>query len=343
MLASWRPVRSGFRRSGRHYRRPARSRGPCPAGGRPGEVSTHGDSLLSPGALEAIRERLHRWPTGSPNLGEATLPPGCRGCMRRKGIDQGGRDAAIARPRGSGEGGQLARAAGGCAHFDGEHMYRFTAAGPDQHNHGTGAPWRRPSLLISPSAETFQGPWSKRKQYVPGPSVRHSRGRGGTGPVEHGWRMRPHLRRGQRGHGSHRHGKSPARKSPDGSHRPESTARKSPAKEVTGRKSRHGSHRHGSHRHGKSPGATDVSGLTLHHWMQEVHTRRALGAAPWPARLDVGFQRRGVRGVSGDLLPKPGPLRRRRRPKHGDRSIVIEDDDKERTQQYRLSQAVVEG
>jgi hydroxymethylpyrimidine/phosphomethylpyrimidine kinase len=157
----------------------------------PVAVSTHGDSLLSPGALEAIRERLLPLATViTPNLGEATLLTGVRVADETEMI----RAAETLRSLGP----QWVLVKGGHLPgqpvdvlFDGEHMYRFTGPRlPDQNTHGTGCTLASAIASYLALGEDVPGAVVKAKQYVTG-AIRSAFPVGaGTGPVDHGWRMR---------------------------------------------------------------------------------------------------------------------------------------------------------
>jgi hydroxymethylpyrimidine/phosphomethylpyrimidine kinase len=159
----------------------------------PVAVSSHGDSLLSPGALTAIRDRLLPLATVvTPNLGEATLLTGVQV------TDEAGMIKAAEALRSLGpqwvlvKGGHLPGRPVDVL-FDGEHMRRFTGPRlPDQHTHGTGCTLASAIASFLALGENVPEAVVKAKEYVTG-AIRSAFPLGaGIGPVDHGWRMR-HL------------------------------------------------------------------------------------------------------------------------------------------------------
>jgi hydroxymethylpyrimidine/phosphomethylpyrimidine kinase len=157
----------------------------------PVAVSSHGDSLLSPGALAAIRERLLPLATViTPNLGEAALLTGVQVS------DEPGMIKAAEALRSLGpqwvlvKGGHLPGRPVDVL-FDGEHMHRFTGPRlPDQHTHGTGCTLASAIASFLALGEDVPGAVVKAKEYVTG-AIRSAFPVGaGIGPVDHGWRMR---------------------------------------------------------------------------------------------------------------------------------------------------------
>jgi hydroxymethylpyrimidine/phosphomethylpyrimidine kinase len=157
----------------------------------PVAVSSHGDSLLSPGALDAIRERLLPLATViTPNLGEAALLTGVRV------TDEAGMMKAAEALRELGPQWVLVKGGHLPGHpvdvlFDGEQMHRFTGPRlPDQHTHGTGCTLASAIASFLALGEDVPAAVVKGKEYVTG-AIRSAFPLGaGIGPVDHGWRMR---------------------------------------------------------------------------------------------------------------------------------------------------------
>ena len=157
----------------------------------PVAVSSHGDSLLSPGALDAIRERLLPLATViTPNLGEAALLTGVRV------TDEAGMIKAAEALRELGPQWVLVKGGHLPGHpvdvlFDGERMHRFTGPRlPDQHTHGTGCTLASAIASFLALGEDVPTAVVQGKEYVTG-AIRSAFPLGaGIGPVDHGWRMR---------------------------------------------------------------------------------------------------------------------------------------------------------
>ena len=157
----------------------------------PVAVSKHGDSLLSAGALEAIKRALLPLATVvTPNLYEAELLTG-------EQIDRRGRHAPGRRGAGRagpavdrGQGRPPARPPVDLL-FDGEDVTRFPAARIDSvHTHGTGCTLA--SAIASYLAHGMAVPAAVEaaKEYVTGAIANGFPLGAGIGPVDHGWRIR---------------------------------------------------------------------------------------------------------------------------------------------------------
>jgi hydroxymethylpyrimidine/phosphomethylpyrimidine kinase len=158
----------------------------------PVAVSSHGNSLLSPDALAAMRERLLPLATViTPNLGEATLLTGMRVS------DEAAMVKAAEALRSLGpqwvlvKGGHLPGRPVDLL-FDGEHLHRFTGPRlPDQHTHGTGCTLASAIASYLAMGDDVPTAVVKAKDYVTG-AIRAAFPLGaGIGPVDHGWQARP--------------------------------------------------------------------------------------------------------------------------------------------------------
>jgi hydroxymethylpyrimidine/phosphomethylpyrimidine kinase len=158
----------------------------------PVAVSSHGDSLLSPGALTAIRERLLPLATViTPNLAEAALLTGVRVTDEAEMIKAAEALRSLGPQWVLVKGGHLPGRPVDLL-FDGEHVHRFTGPRlPDQHTHGTGCTLASAIASYLALGEDVPGAVVKAKEYVTG-AIRSAFPVGaGIGPVDHGWRMRP--------------------------------------------------------------------------------------------------------------------------------------------------------
>jgi len=157
----------------------------------PVAVSKHGDSLLSPGTLEAVRERLLPLATVvTPNLFEAELLTGLTIA------DEAQMLAAAARINAMGpqwvlvKGGHLAGNPVDVL-FDGDRVIRLPAERVESvHTHGTGCTLA--SAIASRLAIGDDVPSAVRaaKAYVTGAIAAGFPLGAGIGPVDHGWRLR---------------------------------------------------------------------------------------------------------------------------------------------------------
>ena len=162
----------------------------------PVAVSKHGDSLLSPGTLEAVRERLLPLATVvTPNLFEAELLTGLTIA------DEAQMLAAAARINAMGpqwvlvKGGHLAGNPVDVL-FDGDRVIRLPAERVESvHTHGTGCTLA--SAIASRLAIGDDVPSAVRaaKAYVTGAIAAGFPLGAGIGPVDHGWRLRASVTR----------------------------------------------------------------------------------------------------------------------------------------------------
>ncbi|WP_433326773.1 bifunctional hydroxymethylpyrimidine kinase/phosphomethylpyrimidine kinase [Spirillospora sp. CA-294931] len=154
-------------------------------------VSKHGDPLLAPDAVKAVRESLMPVATVvTPNLWEVELLTGV------KVVDEPGlREAAEAVLA---LGPEWALIKGGHLPgdptdllFDGEREYRFTAPRHDnRHTHGTGCTLASAIASHLALGEDVPGAVAKAKDYVTGAIAAGFPLGAGIGPVDHGWRFR---------------------------------------------------------------------------------------------------------------------------------------------------------
>jgi hydroxymethylpyrimidine/phosphomethylpyrimidine kinase len=154
-------------------------------------VSKHGDSLLAPEAVDAVRGAL--LPTATvvtPNLWEVEQLTGV------KVVDEAGMREAAEAVKALGprwvliKGGHLPGEPADLL-FDGEHEYRFTAPRYDnRHTHGTGCTLASAIASYLALGEDVRGAVAKAKEYVTGAIAAGFSLGSGIGPVDHGWRMR---------------------------------------------------------------------------------------------------------------------------------------------------------
>lgn len=164
---------------------------PAPIVVDPVAVSAHGNPLLSPGALEVIRERL--LPLAAvvtPNLGEVELLTGLR-VSDEAGMTKAAEAVHALGPRWVLiKGGHLEGDAVDIL-FDGERIRRFPGKRlATRHTHGTGCTLA--SAIASFLAQGADVPdavaWAK--EYVTG-AIRSAFPLGaGIGPADHGWQLR---------------------------------------------------------------------------------------------------------------------------------------------------------
>ena len=156
-------------------------------------ASKHGDPLLRPDALAALRERLALLATViTPNLGEVELLCGVevrdRGDLltaARAMHELGPRWVLV-------KGGHLPGGDAVDLFYDGSHAHELPAARlATSHTHGTAAPWPRRSPPTWPTALT----WSPTaveaaKRYLSGAIAGGFPLGKGIGPTDHAWRFR---------------------------------------------------------------------------------------------------------------------------------------------------------
>jgi hydroxymethylpyrimidine/phosphomethylpyrimidine kinase len=154
-------------------------------------VSKHGDSLLAPGAVAAVRTALIPLATVvTPNLAEVEQLTGVK-----VGDEAGLREAAEAMKALGPEwvlikGGHLPGDAVDLL-FDGTDEHRFSAPRHDNaHTHGTGCTLASAIASYLALGETVVGAVGGAKAYVTG-AIEHGFPLGsGIGPVDHAWRCR---------------------------------------------------------------------------------------------------------------------------------------------------------
>ncbi|MBA9007132.1 bifunctional hydroxymethylpyrimidine kinase/phosphomethylpyrimidine kinase [Thermomonospora cellulosilytica] len=154
-------------------------------------VSKHGDPLLAPEAVHAVRTALLPTATvATPNLWEVEQLTGV------KVVDEAGMREAAEAVKALGprwaliKGGHLPGEPADLL-FDGEREYRFSASRHDnRHTHGTGCTLA--SAIASHLALGAEVPEAVRlaKEYVTGAIAAGFPLGGGIGPVDHGWRFR---------------------------------------------------------------------------------------------------------------------------------------------------------
>lgn len=165
--------------------------GPRPLVVDPVAVSKHGDALLTPGTVEAVRANLLPLATVvTPNLDEAELLTGV------KAADERGMLAAARAISGFGsrwvliKGGHLAGDPVDLL-FDGERTWRFPGERLDlRHTHGTGCTLASAIAARLAHGDDVPAAVAAAKVYVTG-AIRSGFPIGaGIGPVDHGWRLR---------------------------------------------------------------------------------------------------------------------------------------------------------
>jgi hydroxymethylpyrimidine/phosphomethylpyrimidine kinase len=157
----------------------------------PVAVSKHGDSLLSAGTVEAIRDRLLPLATViTPNLYEAELLTGM------KIADEAQMLAAARLINSMGpqwvlvKGGHLPGRAVDLL-YDGALAHRFPAERiPSVHTHGTGCTFASAIASRLALGDDMQSAVSAAKEYVTGAIAGGFPLGAGIGPVDHGWRLR---------------------------------------------------------------------------------------------------------------------------------------------------------
>ena len=157
----------------------------------PVAVSKHGDSLLSAGTVEAIRDRLLPLATViTPNLSEAELITG----MKISDEDQMLTAARLINSMGPQwvlvKGGHLAGRAVDLL-YDGVNAHRFPAERIDSvHTHGTGCTLASAIASRLALGDDVPSAVSAAKEYVTGAIAGGFPLGAGIGPVDHGWRLR---------------------------------------------------------------------------------------------------------------------------------------------------------
>jgi hydroxymethylpyrimidine/phosphomethylpyrimidine kinase len=154
-------------------------------------VSKHGDPLLAPEAVDAVRGAL--LPTATvvtPNLWEVEQLTGV------KVVDEPGMREAAEAVKALGprwvliKGGHLPGEPADLL-FDGEREYRFTAPRHDnRHTHGTGCTLASAIASYLALGDDVRDAVAKAKEYVTGAIAAGFPLGSGIGPVDHGWRLR---------------------------------------------------------------------------------------------------------------------------------------------------------
>lgn len=157
----------------------------------PVAVSKHGDALLTPGTVEAVRTKLlPRATVVTPNLDEAELITGVKAADERgmlavaRAISEFGPRWVLIK------GGHLAGDPVDVL-FDGERSWRFPGERLDaRHTHGTGCTLASAIASRLGHGDDVPAAVAAAKAYVTG-AIRSGFSIGaGIGPVDHGWRLR---------------------------------------------------------------------------------------------------------------------------------------------------------
>ncbi len=156
-------------------------------------VSKHGDSLLAPDAVVAVRERLLPVATlVTPNLYEVEPAHRRQGRLRGRPAP-GGRGGARARPgRGAGQGRPPRRRRGRPAARPHRRVPARTASArlDNRHTHGTGCTLASAIASRLALGDPLPAAVAAAKEYVTG-AIAHGFPLGsGIGPVDHAWRWR---------------------------------------------------------------------------------------------------------------------------------------------------------
>ncbi len=159
----------------------------------PVAVSAHGDRLLDPGAVGTLTGRLFPLATMvTPNLDEAELLTGIRA------TDEAGLLAAARALKDMGP--QWVLVKGGHLPgdpvdllYDGQQVHTFTSPRlPDRHTHGTGCTLASAIASLLALGADVPAAVGTAREYLTG-AIRAGFPLGaGTGPVDHGWRLRAH-------------------------------------------------------------------------------------------------------------------------------------------------------
>jgi hydroxymethylpyrimidine/phosphomethylpyrimidine kinase len=157
----------------------------------PVAVSKHGDSLLSDGTLDAVRERLLPLATVvTPNLYEAELLTGMHITDEAQMLAAAGLIAAMGPQCVLMKGGHLPGRPVDLL-IDGDRVTRFTGARIDTaHTHGTGCTLASAIASRLAIGDDMQAAVRAAKDYVTGAISAGFPLGAGIGPVDHGWRLR---------------------------------------------------------------------------------------------------------------------------------------------------------
>jgi hydroxymethylpyrimidine/phosphomethylpyrimidine kinase len=157
----------------------------------PVAASSHGQSLLAPGALAAIRNRLLPLATVvTPNLDEAELLTGVR-AADEAGLLAAARAVLALGPR-------WVLVTGGHLPgdpvdllYDGRDVHRFSSRRlPGRHTHGTGCTLASAIASLLALGADVPAAVADAREYVTGAISGGFPLGAGPGPVDHGWRMR---------------------------------------------------------------------------------------------------------------------------------------------------------
>jgi hydroxymethylpyrimidine/phosphomethylpyrimidine kinase len=154
-------------------------------------VSKHGDPLLAPDAVQAMRDRLLPVATvATPNLWEVEQLTGVK-VIEESGMREAAAAVLALGPRWALiKGGHLPGEPSDLL-YDGEREYRFTAARHDnRHTHGTGCTLASAIAARLALGDEVPAAVAAAKEYVTGAiAAGFPLGRG-IGPVDHAWRLR---------------------------------------------------------------------------------------------------------------------------------------------------------
>jgi hydroxymethylpyrimidine/phosphomethylpyrimidine kinase len=164
---------------------------PAPVVVDPVAASSHGDSLLAPDALAAMRKRLlPRATVVTPNLDEAELLTGVRAA------DEAGMLAAARAIHALGPrwvlvtGGHLPGDPVDLL-YDGQNVHRFSSRRlPVRHTHGTGCTLASAIASLLALGADMPAAVAGARAYLTGAIAGGFPLGAGTGPVDHAWRMR---------------------------------------------------------------------------------------------------------------------------------------------------------
>ncbi|TDC50072.1 bifunctional hydroxymethylpyrimidine kinase/phosphomethylpyrimidine kinase [Actinomadura sp. KC345] len=163
----------------------------APAVVDPVGVSKHGDALLAPGAVQAVRSALLPVATvATPNLYEVEQLTGVK-VVQESGMREAAEAVKALGPRWVLiKGGHLPGEPADLL-FDGEREHRFRASRHDnRHTHGTGCTLASAIASHLALGEDVPAAVAKAKEYVTGAIAAGFPLGAGIGPVDHAWRHR---------------------------------------------------------------------------------------------------------------------------------------------------------
>jgi hydroxymethylpyrimidine/phosphomethylpyrimidine kinase len=157
----------------------------------PVAVSKHGDSLLSPGALEAVKEQLLPQATVvTPNLLEAELLTGIQISDEAGMLKAAEVIAGLGPPWVLVKGGHLPGQPVDLL-YDGQRAIRFPGQRiPSRHTHGTGCTLASAIASFLARGSDVPGAVESARQFVAGAIAGGFPLGAGIGPVDHAWRIR---------------------------------------------------------------------------------------------------------------------------------------------------------